>query len=536
MKAAASIANSAWVAASLPAWRRFRAAVRDPAAAQRRRLLACVRRNADTAFGREHGFGSIRTIEEYRDRVPIRGYDELEPWVTRIARGESFVLTAESVTRLVPSSGSTSAVKLIPFTRSLHRELAAGVGAWIADLYRRAPTLLGGPAYWSVTPVAGDSRPFVDADSVEASVVPIGFDDDAAYLGVVRAALARRAVAVPPDVRLERDLDAFRHATLVHLLLARDLRLVSVWHPSLFAGLLDALREHWPRLVDEVGRRRRERAAELRRADPLDVRSIWPRLAVVSCWAHGPSAAPAADLARRLGNVSVQPKGLLATEGVVSIPIGDRHPVAVTSHVVEFLDGAGRPRLAHELDDGGEYVVVLTTGGGLYRYRLADRVRVSGFVEATPSLEFIGRDDRVSDRCGEKLSDGFVAGAIDRLFRSRVARQPRFALLAADAAEPGGRMAYTLFVESDDGLPDDLASGLERELRRNPHYAWCVDLGQLRPARVMRVGPGAHAAYVERCRADGQRLGDIKPVSLHPADGWRNALVRPMRQRDRDAR
>jgi hypothetical protein len=108
-------------------------------------------------------------------------------------------------------------------------------------------------------------------------------------------------------------------------------------------------------------------------------------------------------------------------------------------------------------------------------------------------------------------------------------RRPAFAMLAPHRTESG--TAYTLFIENaavsrpaEANAPHDLAAALERELRRNPHYAWCVDLGQLRPARVMTVGPRAHEAYLDVCAARGRRLGDIKPVSLDSDPGWAAAL------------
>ena len=144
---------------------------------------------------------------------------------------------------------------------------------------------------------------------------------------------------------------------------------------------------------------------------------------------------------------------------------------------------------------------------------------VDDFVHHTPSLRFLGRDDRISDLFGEKLSDGFVAGVLEQLFTGT---PPRFALVAPDATAAG--TAYTLFVATDGTIQPDLAHRLERALRLNPQYAWCVDLGQLRPARVARVGPGAMSAFIGACVARGQRLGDIKPVSLSAATGWREHL------------
>jgi len=528
--------NVLWGAASAPSWERYRRALRAPAAAQERLLLSCLHRNFDTSVGREHGFNSIRSVAEYQARVPPVSYDAIAPLVHRAARGEARVLTRSRVERLVPTSGSTAAAKLVPFTAELRGEFTTAIDAWLTDLFMNRPTLVGGPAYWSISPAASTGS------ALDGSAVPVGFDSDSRYLGGARQALARIILAVPDEVAQLRDVEAFRYVTALFLVRARDLRLMSVWHPSFLEGLLDCIDTHRDRLIHDIDRGSISppapvtvatevharlapllapdpaRAAELRKAGDHAL-DIWPHLSLISCWADGPARAPAAVLARRCEGIALQPKGLLATEAVVTIPFDGRHPLAIHSHFFEFVEPDGRVKLAHELQRGMEYTLLLTTGGGLYRYKLCDRVLVDDFVHRTPSLRFLGRDDRVSDLFGEKLSDGFVAGVLEQLF---TAAPPRFAMLAPDRNAAG--IAYTLFVASDGPTEPDLATRLERALRLNPQYAWCVDLGQLGPARVARVGSGAMSAFIGACVAGGQRLGDVKPVSLSTATGWRDRL------------
>jgi len=507
-----------WAGSSLSGTRRYRAALRDPDAIQRALLSHYVRANSETTFGRRHRFAKIRSVEDFQAAVPIAGYDGHRPSIERLAAGEPGVLTRAPVERLAPSSGSTAAVKLIPYTKPLRREISRAVDVWIADLYVRRPALMAGRAYWSITPAGFSTR--IAAAAGRPSGPPIGFDDDSEYLGGMRRALARAVLAVPSSVAQFANCDDFRVKTLEHLLLARDLRLISVWHPSFLTHMLDALQTNWTRLLGDVARIDHRRSRELQRLNPDDLAGIWPNLALISCWGDGPARPYAADLARRLPHIEVQPKGLIATEGIVTIPFRDRHPLAICSHFFEFVAADGTPRLAHELESDVDYRVVLTTGGGLYRYALGDRVTVDGWMGATPSLRYVGKEDRVSDRFGEKLSDGFVATVLDSLFSA--GERPRFAMLAPEETTTG--VAYTLFIESATSVPSGLAEALESGLRRNPHYAWCVELGQLRPACVQRVGPNADRAYVGFCTANGQRLGDVKPVSLHAGFGWRGVL------------
>jgi hypothetical protein len=215
--------------------------------------------------------------------------------------------------------------------------------------------------------------------------------------------------------------------------------------------------------------------------------------------------------------VALQPKGLLATEAFVSLPWAG-HPGAVlatTAHFFEFLTDSGEPRLAHQLERGGTYEVVVTTGGGFYRYRLHDLVEVVGFAGQAPCLRFVGKTDQVSDWFGEKLNERFVAGVLERLF-DRHRLRPRFAMVAPEPVE--GALRYVLYLETAQAgsVPSE---DLDRALCENFHYAYCRRLGQLAPPRVAPVTDGAER-YLRACRRQGQKLGNVKPAALHKATHW----------------
>ena len=525
---AAAFANAAWLASSLPAWSRFRHALKEPERTQRKTLRHLIARNADCAFGQKHNFDVIRSYEEFCQRVPVADYESVEPWVARLMHGEQRQLTAEPVTRLLPTSGSTSGRKLIPFTATFQRELNAAIGPWMVDLFRQHPKVALGPAYWSISPALPGAR--------EESVVPIGFDDDSAYLGGLRQRMVETALAVPSALRMVQDVEAARYLTLLCLLRQRGLRLISVWHPSFLTLLLDALPKFWDKLLRDVehgdcqcakaiptevqramaaGPQPR-RAAELRQAGPIDSNAFWPHLRVVSCWADAQAGLAARDLHRRLPGVVVQSKGLLATEAFVSIPFRGLHPVAIQSHFYEFADEQGAVKLVHELQHGSSYRVIVTTGGGLWRYQLGDMVEVDGFIDHTPSLRFLGRSGHVSDLCGEKLAEVFVTRALESACAA-AGLAPRFAMLAPE--NNAARWRYTLFIE---GEADKLiVSRLDTELRANPHYALCRDLGQLGPLQLFRIRAGAYKTFCAVAAAKGRKLGDVKPQSLSPRTDWR---------------
>lgn len=531
MNARAAIANTLWLAGSLRASRRLTRALAAPADAQRVWLRDQLTRHATSAYGRAHDFGAITDYSEFARRVPLTDYADVDPWIQRIRRGERDVLGCGRVTHLAPTSGSTGARKLIPFTATLQAGFSAAVNAWLADLVRLRPALVGGPAYWSISPLADQ-----DASGDARSVVPIGFADDADYLGGVRAWLVRHALAVPSSVRHVHDESAFWRLTLLGLLRQRELRFISVWHPSFLELIIATAESSWHELVDAVASGEcpwleavppasravwrtgpdPSRAADLRKLGPDDWPRWWPRLQVISCWGEQAAEAGRARLRRRLLHVLVQAKGLLATEAVVTVPIGGQYPLALTSHFFEFLDEAGGIRLAHELVRDERYEVVVTNGGGLWRYRLGDVVECTGHLRAAPTLRFLGRAGNVSDLRGEKLSEPFVAEALRGLWRG--AAPPAYAVLRA--WEESERAGYELVVSTETlaGSVAEFEGRLEAVLRTNPHYALARRLGQLERLRVVPVAPELAR---DELRARRERLGDAKPRTLVKANDTR---------------
>src|SRR3990172_3148131 len=227
----ASLANTLWFAASLPEARRFRRATTQVAEAQTRLLKHYLTVNRDTDYGRRSRFASITSIEDYQQHAPLTTYDDYTDLIDCIAQGQPNVLTAEPVQMLEQSSGSTAASKLIPYTATLKSEFQRGLAPWIVDLYSHHPDLKHGPAYWSITPLTEGRR-------LTPGGIPIGFEEDSAYLGPL-GALVESALVVPNIVKCISNMDAFRYNTLLCLLRQPNLRLISVWNPTYLSLLLN---------------------------------------------------------------------------------------------------------------------------------------------------------------------------------------------------------------------------------------------------------------------------------------------------------
>ena len=394
-----------------------------------------------------------------------------------------------------PTSGTTGGTKWIPYTEQLRKEFMRAINPWMASIYLRHPGLVFCTHYWSISPYTEVRQPEKGPRR--------GFAEDREYLGNVRSFLTKALFPVTAAVAGERDPERHLLKTAKALVSSRRLGLISVWHPSALLRLLEFMSCN----ADVV-------TSDLRLREALRFRQymkVWPRLKLISCWDRAFASADAEKVRSFFPGVEVEGKGLLATEGVVSVPWFARRVAAVTSHNLMFekVDGETREPIEGtrveigKLEVGGRYGIVLTTGNGFKNYRLGDVVECTGFVRNTPVIEFCRRSGGTVDLHGEKLHPAFIAEINSELFRRY--GSARFSILSPRS----DRRGYRLFWECGDGcLPE--ADVVESLLRSNYHYAYAVDMGQLLPVEVVSVRNG-----VERwCKLMKIPLSSAKPPVL----------------------
>lgn len=492
----------------------------QPEQAQERLLLGMLSANRDCAFGRAHDFAGIRNASDFRDKVPPCTYAQLQPWVEQAQHDSGAVLTNSPPLFFERSSGNSALQKHIPYTRDFLAQLQGALTVWLADMYRQVPEISHGSGYWSMSPP-------LQQPAISANGIPIGSVSDLQYLqGSAIAGLA--GTLLIPD--LAHDVVHWRRQTLLALVADADLSIISVWSPTFLSSLLQPLFDtenpesrqtcDWLEAMLPAPRKQALRHARARGV----FTELWPRLAAVSCWMDGPSRGYAAQLAERFPQARWSPKGLFATEGVVSVPFGEGAgcPLAIGSHYLEFVGDDGLPKGAHSLRMGETAQVLLTTGAGLYRYALGDRVRVVGKQGDTPRVEFIGRSASACDLVGEKLDEQLVEGVLAQCTDSSDS-----ACLIPDSRNTPPH--YVALVSTSVAIPCEvLANDIDAALQGSFHYGHARTLGQLGPVRVRLISGGAQklAALLQRAaEATGIRAGDVKPRALISRLDTANALL-----------
>lgn len=88
----------------------------DPVRHQEKWLRKLIKSAANTQFGTDHRFSSIRSYEDFRQAVPVRDYEGLKPYIERIKNGGENVLWPGKPLYFAKTSGTTSGTKYIPIS------------------------------------------------------------------------------------------------------------------------------------------------------------------------------------------------------------------------------------------------------------------------------------------------------------------------------------------------------------------------------------------------------------------------------------
>ena len=254
---------------------------------------------------------------------------------------------------------------------------------------------------------------------------------------------------------------------------------------------------------------------------PVD---YWPQLKMIACWLGGSMGHFAPSLREWCGeDFQFRDIGYMASEGIFSIPLANGTPdsaLALHSVFFEFIPEADFGHasapvlLAHELEAGQNYHVVLTTTGGLYRYAINDIIRVTEVNAGAPSIRFLYKGNNVQNIQGEMVSIDHVVAAMSATSTALGVTLRHFQVVADQASR-----RYVVQVEPANPVPRPamhaLLSGFEQELgKQNLNYEYFRAHEHLAPPRLRLMQTGWFARIVADQNGQGYRAAQFKPIVL----------------------
>jgi hypothetical protein len=531
----------------------FEAATHQPREVQDALLNRILARHRDTSFGKDHHFAEIRTSEDFRRQLPVAAYEYFEPYIARMRRGDLRALVADDRLHMFAmTSGTTAARKYIPVTPQYLADYKRGWNLWGLKVFRDHPEV-------KLRPIVQFSSDWQEAFT-EAGI-PCG-----AVTGLT-ASMQKRIIrwlyCVPACVARVKDQTAKYYVSL-RLSVPRKVGMIIAANPSTLVNLARAGDQEKETLIRDLSdgtlsrnfdvpddirkalagrikRRHADRARELdaivRRAGTLYPRDYWPGDCVIGTWTGGSVGSYLRHFPRYFGTTPVRDIGLLASEGRMTIPVDDATPTGVldiTTHYFEFIpeEEGDKPQptvvAAHEVLEGRTYYILPTTASGLYRYHIHDLVRVTGFHNRTPLIEFLSKGSHFANLTGEKLSEYHVAGAMAQVLKELNLTITTYSLAPCwDEELP----YYGLFLERGDLAGREqavqLTEALDRRLAQvNVEYTAKRESQRLGPIRLALLASGAWQQWDrQRLARTGGTLEQYKHPCLITDPKFRESVV-----------
>ena len=500
-------------------------------------LRKILKANANTEYGKAHGFADIKSIEDFRRKVPVSVYEDFAPYIERTKNGEKNILTSSKILGYSRTSGSSGVPKYIPAT-------SASIKAYVKYTWTRALAL-------AVKELNRQGKKFKPGRGVFLSPatnekLPNGLPcSNIAEIGAMRYGFMYPFILTIPTGNLFDVHDGDYIYNMYRFALSdEDATFIFSVFFSINVSQIAYLKENWQIIVDDIEKGAinesidmnpalrkillkkvhpmPERAAYLRRQfeqgfDDTLLKRLWPNLTMISSIGNA-SFKPAADYVRSVaGDVPFDFSIYGASEGLVAACYELENTdmqLLTDSCFYEFIpagEETDEVLTLNQLEVGKQYEILITTQAGLYRYHLKDVVEVKAFRNKTPLISFVYRKGQYFNIAGEKFSEEDARTTMEMFNKAHGITVNDWLFYQDDSVVPS---RYALVVESDADIDWDACIDELEEImgKCNKRYPGQREKAFISRMIIQKQKPGTHAQWAQHCISQGASAAQIKPV------------------------
>ncbi|OAY34095.1 indole-3-acetic acid-amido synthetase GH3.10 [Manihot esculenta] len=471
----------------------------------------------------------------YTSLVPLASHADLEPYIQRIADGDTTpLLTQQPITTLSLSSGTTEGrQKFVPFTRHSSQTTLQIFSLAAAYRSRVYPIREGG----KILELIYSSKQFKTKGGLTVGTATTHYYASEEFK--IRQEKTRSFTCSPPEVISGRD---YKQSTYCHLLLGLffcdQVEFITSTFAYSIVQAFAAFEEMWKEICNDIkegslstritlpkmresvldiissspnpslASRIEERCMKLENLDWVGlIPKLWPNAKYVYSIMTGSMQPYMKKLRHYAGGLPLVSADYGSTESWIGVNVDPSLPpedvtfaVIPTFSYFEFMPLYRQNKdFSAAIDDfvedkpvplskvkvGQEYEIILTTFTGLYRYRLGDVVEVAGFHKGTPKLNFVCRRKLILtvniDKNTEKDLQVVVERGAQLLMSKARAELVDFTSHADVVNQPGH---YIIYWE----IKGEVEEGVLRECCREMDASF-VDHGYVVSRKAHSIGP-----------------------------------------------
>lgn len=518
---------------------------RNAVAISEKLLMKLLDENKDTEYGKKYGFADIHSVDDYREKVPLSNYDDYEPYIRRmLEENEQRLISVAEPKHYALSSGSVGVPKHIPVSQAeldKYGKYCTDMLFGVMDEYYRNTTGRSFKAGYSVSCVElkfSETKYGVPKGAISGNTMK-------RLNGITKYIMEPPWDVINPQASMDLKYLRARYA-----LERKNITYMNAAFMTALVDLVDYMRANWEMLVKDIyyGRidkrvdipkewrkkfeaglkpnpkRAKELAREFRKGPDGLVARIWPDLQFISGIGTGGFFTYSKKMRKYTGrNIPFNNVTYAASEGLFATT---RH-AGDTSYVLipdggfyEFIpakrEDDSEILTIDQLEEGEEYEIIITNLSGFYRYRIKDVIRVTGFYNESPMVQFVCRKNQMLSIAGEKTNEEAVRWSIEEFMKDTGLVVNDYSVYADTDTEPGH---YTFYMEPDTIVPKEeigkYRDAIEyRMMQANPSYGDKIRTGVLAPTELKFVQQETYQLYRDMMIMKGTSPNQLKPVRV----------------------
>lgn len=530
-------------------FKEFEEVSKNPGEISEEVLLKILNDNKNTEYGKKYDFINIHNTKEYQEKVPVIEYSDIKEYIERMKLGEKNLLTSYSFQHMNETAGTSGTPKNIPLTEEQSKIFLKYNNQYIYGLIDKYlnPNWINGKTF---SPAEGK---YIKLDSgitvgcAASKVADVIKGDFEPFSSQYKAMFTSPVEAMIPGIDIDTKYIHIRFA-----LTEKDISGIAVPLLTNIAVLIDYLCINYDLLINDIEKGTINQSIQLpnnirkdllKKIEPMPERAnelreifkdgpeteiiskIWPTMQYI--WGVGGNDFESYDnylKKHHNGKIHNIYAGITSSEALISVPKGiDTLDTILVPDAgfIEFLDvehkgDYSKSVTIDKLEEGKIYEIITTSFNGLYRYRLSDAVKVTGFYNKTPVVRFMYRLNKTINLSGEKTTELMLKKVADRTAKEFGLKLIDYAVYSDTTEIPG---KYVFLLEtlnfkrlkiSKEKVADVI---LENICEINPQFKWRYDINRLGKPEVYFIKPGTQLKFRQKM-IKKQGNSQFKPVRV----------------------
>ncbi len=507
-------------------------------------LMKQLRLSRNTEYGKKYGFADIHSISDYQKRVPLSTYDDYKPYIDRMVEtGEQGLLTGNFVDYFSKTSGTIKVMKMIPTVKGSYTHYLRSCTIIFADLGDELKKKGGSIRYgrgMNLIESGGERTPsgirtgYISGYSIGRANHFLKYitclpDEVFEYTEPMDMRYIKARYALQdPDLTYMASVFMSGHTDTMAYIIENHDMLTNDIEKGVINKSVD-IPEHIRSKLEKRLSPDPKRASELRNAfangnDEGIIPRIWPYMTLI-VGIGGGEFSPFMQKMRYYAGPDIAFDYLVygASEGMIGTTLNaieEDYLMLPDGGFFEFIpedDPDAPPLLLWQLEKGKKYELVLTNEAGLYRYKIKDVVKVTGFLGNTPLIRYAYRKEQIINIAGLHMTMEHAAETIKLLEKSIHTQIRDYSLYADNDCDPG---RIVLFIEPDNALSKEtvkklpaLFDGILSEINVDYKHLQ-AESGDIAPAMVYVVKKGTYQNIRDKKNQGKIAMNQIKSLRV----------------------